>query len=225
MENVSDSTLSDNIQKPKSKRGRPKKIKTPEEIEKEHKPKLTLKERQEIKLKRQRERQAANAKQPNIDNSDRIYCSNKDLIAELIKWRDSAEKVEDRVISEKFGTMLMKISEKILNHSNFRNYPHELKEDMQSFFYYKIIKGLKNYNFEFNNPFAFISMCCFNSFLAVICKHYKQLNIKRNLTEKMLEELETYSGINSSSSLTSYMKKYITNNLAELNKDSSNDDK
>lgn len=91
---------------------------------------MTLKERQEIKLKRQRERQAAKAKQPNTPNSDRIYCSNKDLIAELIKWRDSAEKVEDRVISEKLGTMLIKISEKILNHSNFRNYPHELKEDM-----------------------------------------------------------------------------------------------
>ena len=50
--------------------------------------------------------------------------------------------------------MLIAIGTKLLNHSNFRNYPKEVKEDMLMFGIEKIIKGLKNYNFAFNNPFA-----------------------------------------------------------------------
>jgi hypothetical protein len=50
------------------------------------------------------------------------------LLEELIKWRDSAEKVEDRDRpSEKLGFMFMELARKITNHSFFRNYPLELK--------------------------------------------------------------------------------------------------
>ena len=79
-------------------------------------------------------------------------------MAELIKWRDSAEKVEDRVISNELGQMLITLSEKILNHSNFRNYSKDLKADMQSFFYYKAIKGLKNY-ITYNYKYITIKLC------------------------------------------------------------------
>ena len=40
----------------KRRPGRPRKIKTPEELEKLNKPKLTLAQKQELKLKRQKER-------------------------------------------------------------------------------------------------------------------------------------------------------------------------
>lgn len=43
--------------------------------------------------------------------------------------------------------MLLAIGNKLLNHSNFRNYTKELKDDMLMFGIEKIIKGLKNYNF------------------------------------------------------------------------------
>lgn len=96
------------------------------------------------------------------------------MIAELEKWRDSAEKPEDRVISEELGKMIIAVGEKMLNRAEFRNYSKELKEDMLGMFELKLIRGLKNYNFKFNNPFAFFTTAAWNAFLTVIGKHYKQ---------------------------------------------------
>ena len=107
-------------------------------------------------------------------NRERFYCTSAELHAELVKWRDSAEKVENRVLSEELGKMLIAIADKMLNRSEFRNYPKELKEDAKGFFFVKAIKGLKNYNFEFNNPFAYFSTCAWNAYISTITKHYKQ---------------------------------------------------
>lgn len=128
-------------------------------LEKIKKNKLTLEQKQEIKLKAQKEKQARKVAMGELEpkNKQKFYCTNKDLIFELEKWRDSAVRPEDRIISEELGKMLIEIGKKLLNHSNFRNYPAELKEDMLSFGLYKIIKGLKTYNFKFNNPFAYCS--------------------------------------------------------------------
>lgn len=109
--------------------------------------------------------------------------------AELVKWRDSSPDPEKRYISNEFGKMLIKIADKMLHRSEFRNYPKELKEDAKSFFFLKVIKGLKNYNFEFGNPFAYLSTCAWNSFLTVIAKHYKQQNIRRDVMKQLLVDL------------------------------------
>ena len=146
----------------KRKPGRPRKQKTPEELAKLNKPKLTLEQKQELKLKRQKAREAAVAeaigagKQKPADK-ERFYCTNKELQAELVKWRDSAKEVENRIPSEELGRMLLAIANKYLNHSNFRNYTKVLKEDMRSYGLYKVLRGLKNYNFKFNNPFAWVT--------------------------------------------------------------------
>lgn len=190
------------------KRGRPRKQKTAEELAKASKPKLTLEQKQELKLKvqKQREKEKAGVEPP---NKERFYCKNKDLTAELVKWRDSAEKPEDRTISEELGKMIIAIGEKMLNRSEFRNYPKELKEDMLGMFELKLIKGLKNYNFKFNNPFAFFTTAAWNAFLTVISKHYKQQNIKKELMTKLAQELQTYTGINPASSLSKCIKSYL----------------
>lgn len=194
------------------KKGRPRKQKTTEELAKESKPKLTLEQKQELKLKvqKQREKEKAGIEPP---NKERFYCKNKDLTAELIKWRDSAEKPEDRIISEELGKMIIAIGEKMLNRSEFRNYSKELKEDMLGMFELKLIKGLKNYNFKFNNPFAFFTTAAWNAFLTVISKHYKQQNIKKDLMTKLAQELQTYTGINTSSSLSKCIKSYLGNDV------------
>ena len=197
----------------KPKRGRPKKIKTESEIEADklkQEKKLSLSEKQELKLKAQKEKQAAKGTDE-PKNKERFYCTNKELQAELIKWRDSAEKVEDRIISEELGRMIMAIGNKLLNHSSFRNYPKEMKEDMLGQYFLKLIKGLKNYNFKFNNPFAFFTTAAFNSFLIIINKHYKQQNIKTDLMAKLVTELETFQGISSESGLAKCIKSYIDN--------------
>lgn len=170
--------------------------------------KLTLAEKQAIKLEIQKQRQKAKGGAEPA-NKSRFYCKNKDLIVELEKWRDSASKPEDRIISEELGRMIIAIGEKMLNRSEFRNYNKELKEDMLGMFELKLIKGLKNYNFKFNNPFAFFTTAAWNAFLTVIGKHYKQQNIKKDLMRKLASELQTYTGINPASSLSRCIKTYI----------------
>ena len=199
----------------KKTRGRPKKVHTSEELAAMKKPKLTLAEKQAIKLKAQRakdaEKKARGETEPK--NKARFYCTNKELQAEMIKWRDSSKIVEERTISEELGKMFLAICNKILNHSNFRNYDTELKADMRGYALYKLIRGLKNYNFQFNNPFAWCSQACFNSYLTVIGKHYKQLNIKKDLMQKLSIELQTYTGMNAASSLNKCIKSYLGNEV------------
>ena len=175
------------------------------------KKKLTLAEKQEIKLQRQKERQAKKIAAGELEpkNKDRFYCTNKDLQAELIKWKNSAEKPEDRIISEELGKMMIMIADKLLNHSSFRNYPLEVKQDLRSLGLLKLIRGLKNYNFKFNNAFAYFTQALWNSYITGLTKHYKQINIKRELMKKLFEEIETYSGIDPRSSLNRCIKAYI----------------
>lgn len=167
-----------------------------------------VKERQKKKLERQKMR-AEEQKKRGHQDEEAFYCNNNDLLEELIKWRDSSDVIENRVISERLGEMFMAIGKKLLNHSNFRNYPQELKEDMLGYFFYKIIRGLKNYNFEFTNPFAFVTMAAWNAYLTIISKHYKQINIKKDLMKKMSVELETYNGISPNTSLNKFIKTYL----------------
>lgn len=173
--------------------------------------KLSYEQKKEIKLKAQKIKQAEKAKQGGPANKERFYCTNKELLAELIKWRDSAKKVEDRIISEELGRMFMALTAKILNRSEFRNYSPELKEDLQGFAWYKLIRGLKNYDFNFTNPFSWCSTSIFNSYLTCLKKYYKQINIKKDLMQKLLSEIEQCAGMNSTTSLGRSIKQYIEN--------------
>ena len=181
------------------------------------KKKLSLEEKQAIKLKIQKERQAQKIAAGELEpkNKDRFYCTSAELHAELVKWRDSAKKIEDRILSEELGRMLMAIADKMLNRSEFRNYSKELKEDAKGLFFVKAIKGLKNYNFAFNNPFAYFSTCAWNAYITVISKHYKQQNIRKDIMKQLLSELETYQGIDAKSSLNNYIRQYIDNDCSE----------
>lgn len=191
---------------------------------KQSKTKLSLAEKQAIKLKIQKERQAKKiaAGEAVPKNKERFYCTSAELHAELIKWRDSNKKEEEqrikkglpidytkRVLSEELGRMLIAIADKMLNRSEFRNYPKELKEDAKGFFFVKAIKGLKNYNFEFSNSFAYFSTCAWNAYITVIAKHYKQQNIRKEVMTQLLSELETYHGIDPHSSLNNYIRQYV----------------
>ena len=173
--------------------------------------KLSLAEKQAIKLKIQRERQAKKIAAGELEpkNKDRFYCTNKELQAELIKWRDSADEPEDRILSEELGRMLLAIANKFLNHSNFRNYSKELKEDMRSYGLYKVIRGLKNHNFTFNNPFSWVTQAFYNAFLTIIGKHYKHIDTKKELLKKFMSELEGISGISPNNAISKCIQNYL----------------
>lgn len=237
---ISEKNQESNV-KEKRPRGRPRKVRTAEELaklEEKKRHKLSLSEKQAIKLQAQKEKQAAKKARGESEpkNRKRFYCTNKELQAELINWRDSNKAEEEKLhaewekthqtaeskraepfqidytkrkVSEELGKMLLDIGNKLLNHSSFRNYSKELKEDMLGQFILKVMKGLKNYNFEFNNPFAFLTTSAWNSFLIVINKHYKQQNIRKDLMMKLSLELESYSGISPNTSLNRCIKTYL----------------
>lgn len=115
-------------------------------------------------------------------------------IVEMDGWcfdiDDPLDPIHGRVMSEKFGRMIMMIAQRLSNHSYFRNYSMELKEDCQSYSYEKIIKGLFNYKFKYTNVFAYLTQSCFNSFKSILSKHYQQINIKRSVTKRAIDTLE-----------------------------------
>ena len=80
---------------------------------------------------------------------------------------------------------------------------------MAGFGYYKIIRGLKNFDFRFTNCFSFFSTAFFNAYLTILKKHYKHINLRKDLTVKLLTEMETYPGMNAASSLTKVIKQYL----------------
>ena len=192
---------------------------------KKTKKKLTLAERQEIKLKRQKARQAAKIANGEAvpKNKDRFYCTSAELTAELIKWRDSNLEEEQkrikagleidyakRKVSEELGRMFIAIADKMLNRSEFRNYPKQLKEDAKGYFFYRVMKdGLRNYNFKFNNPFAYFTTCAWNAYIATIMKQYRHQNAHKEVMKQLLSELESQNGIDPHSSLNNYLKRYI----------------
>lgn len=147
-----------------------------------------------------------------------FYVTNKALLAELIKWRDSAPEVEDRVISEELGKMILLIATRLTNHANFIRYPNDVKTEMISYACFKCVQGLKNYNFEFSNPFAYITMACYNAFLSTCGKYYKQLNIKRMTFEKMLRQVEELNPATAKKLYDNYIKNYVGENVDLENK-------
>lgn len=148
---------------------------------------------------------------------ERFYITNSQLLEELVKWRDSNKDEEQReysawlklpkpvrdkhpykpdydkrTISEEFAKMFMQLAAKVSNHSYFRNYPLQLKQDMMGQAYLKFVTGVKKFNFKYTNAFAYLTQVCFNAFKTILAQHYKQVNIKRDKTKQAIVNLDAY---------------------------------
>ena len=126
----------------------------------------------------------------NQGSDGRFYISNKALYDEMVKWRDSSPDVKTRVISEELGRMVREIATRLTGHTNFRNYPYDLKQEMISNACCKVLFGLKNYNFKYMNPFGYITRACWNANINVCIKYYKAKNLPRELIKENLEQLD-----------------------------------
>jgi hypothetical protein len=119
-----------------------------------------------------------------------FYATNSELLKELKLWRASSPDPNERIISEKLALIMMSIAKHITNHSFFRNYPKEMKEDLVGQALYKMVSGIHHYKFKYTNPFAYFSQICFNSGKAICANHYKQLNIKKKYYKDKVHEME-----------------------------------
>ena len=124
------------------------------------------------------------------------YVKNSELYDELVKWRDSANDVEERIISEELGMMLLKIATHYMNHPNYVRYPISVKQEMVSNCVMSMLKGIKHYDFSKKNPFAYMTQICWSSAMTYLSKYYKFINFKRDkLKEQIRAQVEAGIGI------------------------------
>ena len=156
-------------------------------------------------------------------NKERFYVTNAKLLEELYKWRDSGPapkegEKETRQVSEEFGKMIMMIADRLTNHSNFKNYPYDMKQEMKSYAQFKIMQGLHNYNFKYKNAFAYFTTACYNAFISTINAYYKKKNFEREYAKRSLEKLESTAEINSSKILNQFIRDYLGEDFLEETK-------
>lgn len=198
----------------KKKLNRKKEESKEQKIEKIRKHVEKVAKKQEERLPEHIERIKRKEEKGPAPNKERFYVTNAKLLNELYAWRDSApapkEGEEDkRIITEEFGKMIKMIAERLTNHSNFKNYSREMKQDMVSYAQFKCIQGIHNYNFEYKNAFAYFTTACYNAFVSEISKYYKRKNLDRDYAKFAIAKLEETADVNSSKILSQFLKEYL----------------
>ena len=135
------------------------------------------KQRKKIVIKRRLSQRSLSAER-------NVYLDKEAFAAEIAKWRESADKVEDRVMHDKLALMILSIPQHMVHSKCFSGYDHHLKEDMVMHAYIKIVKNLKNYNPDFgSSAFKYFSRCCYFAFCETIMCYYKHKNMIEALTQ------------------------------------------
>ena len=170
-----------------------------EETNEDVKPK---KQRKKIVIKRRLQQKKRSPDDRNI------YLDKDEFASEIAKWRDSAEKVEDRVVHDKLALMILSIPQHMLHSKCFCGYDYHLKEDMVMNAYLKIVKNLKNFNPEIGaSAFKYFSRCCYFAFCETIMRYYKHKNFIEELeaaVQYKMKSLGLTSGdLDATSSMTS----------------------
>ena len=135
---------------------------------------------------------------------------NSDLLAELVKWRDSNKDVSKRVPSEFLGKMILDIATHYMGHPDYVRYSKEIKEDIISQSCIRCLNALPKYNFSFNNPFAYFTQICWSCAMTYLKEYYNDLNFKRQLVKQNLERaMDEMPSINIDKSYMQFLKTMI----------------
>ncbi len=109
------------------------------------------------------------------------YINNEDLLIEIDDFHKAGK------MSEKLGAMLLNIANQYSSKGSFAGYTW--REDMIGEAMLTCAKYLKNFNREkSNNPFAYITQICRNSFVNYIKMQSKHSQIKDTLYKNMVEQ-------------------------------------
>lgn len=140
----------------------------------------------------------------------KAYVKNSDLLAELVKWRDSNNDVSKRVPSEFLGKMILDIATHYMGHPDYVRYSKEIKEDIISQSCIRCLNALPKYNFSFNNPFAYFTQICWSCAMTYLKEYYDDLNFKRQLVKENLERaIDEMPTINIDKSYMNFLKTMI----------------
>ena len=116
------------------------------------------------------------------------YLKSEDLAIELEKSQQQGSPTEQ--VCEYFKM----IATHLLGDSRYRNYPKDLHEDMVSEAVLKCIKNIKNFKKEYaDRCFNYFTRCCEHAIWTLLSKHYKHVNLIRELTLDFADQVEQYS--------------------------------
>ena len=116
------------------------------------------------------------------------YLTSEQLAIELEKSQQQNAPTEQVCIYFKM------IATHLLGDSRYRNYPRDLQEDMVSDAIMKMVKNIHNYRPEFKDRcFNYWTRCCEHSFWTTLGKHYKYMNMVRQMTLDFADSLEPYA--------------------------------
>ena len=102
------------------------------------------------------------------------YVKNKEMLEELRDYKKTGK------INEKLGEMFLLIARNLSNKNNFGGYTW--KEEMISEAVLTCVKYCKNFDPDKgNNPFAYFTKYCYNSFIGYIKKQNRHGDIKQTL--------------------------------------------
>jgi DNA-directed RNA polymerase specialized sigma24 family protein len=118
------------------------------------------------------------------------YISNKDILPELAKYKETGD------ISERLGDSILIIARNYSNKGSFSSYTW--REDMVSEAVLTCLRYMHNFDptkSETPNPFAYFTTICHNSFINYIRKQKKHSKIKDICykNHSMLDEAGYYS--------------------------------
>lgn len=114
------------------------------------------------------------------------YCSNKEMIAELVKFKETG------IMSNELGKMFMDIANKLGGHTNFRYYNNNIKDELISAAIHRLVANAHKFDLERanGNAFAYFTQVAWNAFVFACKKHYKHTNLKQKIAGEYLNQLE-----------------------------------
>lgn len=86
------------------------------------------------------------------------------------------------------------IAQHLLGDNRYRNYPKDMHDDMISAALEKCIKNIKNYKPQYADKcFSYFTRCTEQAFWVILYRHYKHMNMVRQLTLDFADLVESYS--------------------------------
>lgn len=114
-----------------------------------------------------------------------IYLTNERILAAML---DSQQKGRP---TEEYGKCCMLVVGNMLHGHSFRGYSSHMKEDMAGNALMRCMMAVKTFNAEkTENAFGYITRTVWTAFVQVLKDHYKQLNVKRAMFEKLLGQAD-----------------------------------
>lgn len=118
----------------------------------------------------------------------RTYLTSQQLAKELIASQKDGQPTEQLCIYFRL------IATKLLGSPKYSGYPHHMQEDMTSAALIKCLKNVHNFKEQYADKcFNYYTRVTEHAFFEVLGKHYRHVNIEKELKQQYANAIETFS--------------------------------